>query len=157
MRRIVTDTCACSGCWRQSAAMLAGFALAGQPVTQTLTPPPPALEGWKAMEAERSCQGTRVLVEPDSPPASSVAAAASSIRASHYGDTINQVASRTYNLDGNLTNRFIEERYSVGAASSTRSTGADPAGDRARRDLRRPGRPRWLGSSATETTTGQFT
>ena len=73
----------------------------------------------------------------------------------YYGDTIDQVASRTYNLDGNLTNRFIEERY-TSAGFVNPVTGASlpvTAHDVISDVLAVPGD----GSSATETTTGQFT
>ena len=99
-----------------TAALLPGSALAGQSLTQTLTPPPPAFEVCKAIGSGTLCQGSRVLVEPrfDTGIVCGSAAGAFDIQ---YGDTINQVASRTYNLDGNLTTRFIEERYASGDRS----------------------------------------
>jgi hypothetical protein len=71
-----------------------------------------------------------------------------------YGDTIDQVASRTYNLDGNLTNRFIEERF-TSAGFVNPVTGVSlpvTAHDVISDVLEVPGDF----SSATETTTGQF-
>jgi hypothetical protein len=137
-----------------TAAAMPASALAGQPVTQTLTPPPPAFEICQAIGSGTLCQGSRVLVEPlfDTGIVCRSGAGAFDI---HYGDTINQVASRTYNLDGNLTKRFIEERY-TSARFVNPITGASlpvTAHDVISDLLAVPGD----GSSATETTTGQFT
>jgi hypothetical protein len=137
-----------------AAMSLPGSALAGQPVTQTLTPPPPAFETCKATGSGTLCQGSRVLVEPVSDTGIVCGSGASAFDIS-YGDTITQVASRTYNLDGNLTNRFIEERY-TSARFVNPVTGASlpvNAHDVISDVLAVPGDF----SSATETTTGQFT
>lgn len=153
MRRIVL-TLGLFGVLATVSASLAGFALAGQPVTQTLTPPPPAFEVCKAIGSGTLCQGSRVLVEPDFDTGIVCGSGANSFSIA-YGDTITQVASRTYNLDGNLTNRFIEERYSS-ARFVNPVTGTDlpvTAHDVISDVLAVPG----VGSSATETTTGQFT
>lgn len=136
------------------AALLPGSALAGQAVTQTLTPPPPAFESCKAIGSGTLCQGSRVLVEPQFDTGIVCGSGASAFDI-YYGDTIDQVASRTYNLDGNLTNRFIEERYTA-AGFVNPTTGASLpviAHDVISDVLAVPGD----GSSATETTTGQFT
>jgi hypothetical protein len=153
MRKILT-TIGLFAALATAAAMLPASALAGQPVTQTLTPPPPAFEICKAIGSGTLCQGSRVLVEPlfDTGIVCGTGASAFDI---HYGDTIDQVASRTYNLDGNLTNRFIEERYTA-ASFANPLTGASlpvTAHDVISDVLAVPGD----GSSATETTTGQFT
>jgi len=136
-----------------AAALLPGSALAGQPVTQTLTPPPPAFEICKAIGSGTLCQGSRVLVEPLFDTGIVCGSGASAFDL-YYGDTIDQVGRRTYNLDGNLTNRFIEERYtSTGfvnpvTGASLPATAHDVISD----ILAVPGD----GSSTIETTTGQF-
>jgi hypothetical protein len=153
MRKIFT-TSGLFAALATAAAMLPGSAVAGQPVTQTLTPPPPAFEVCKAIGSGTLCQGSRVLVEPsfDTGIVCGSGAGAFDIQ---YGDTINQVASRTYNLDGNLTNRFIEERYTAAGFANpiTGSTLPVTAHDVITDVLAIPGD----GNSATETTTGQFT
>src|SRR5436189_158856 len=63
MRKIFTTIGLFAGLATE-AALLPGSALAGQPVTQTLTPPPPAFEICKAIGSGTLCQGSRVLVEP---------------------------------------------------------------------------------------------
>ena len=139
MRKIFTAI-GLSAVLTTAAAMLPVSALAGQPVTQTLTPPPPAFEVCKAIGSGTLCQGSRVLVEPlfDTGIVCGSGAGAFDIQ---YGDTINQVASRTYNLDGNLT-----ETLHRGALHGSRlckpSHGRIPARHGPRRHLRRPGRPR---------------
>jgi hypothetical protein len=153
MRKIFT-TIGLFAVLASAAALLPGSALAGQPVTQTLTPPPPAFEICKAIGSGTLCQGSRVLVEPlfDTGIVCGSGASAFDI---YYGDTIDQVASRTYNLDGNLTNRFIEERY-TSASFVNPVTGASlavTAHDVISDIYTVPGD----GSSAIETTTGQFT
>jgi hypothetical protein len=153
MRKIIT-TIGLFAALATAAAMLPVSALAGQPVTQTLTPLPPAFEICKAIGSGTLCQGSRVLAEPlfDTGIVCGSGAGAFDI---DYGDTINQVASRTYNLDGNLTTRFIEERYTA-AGFANPVTGASlpvTAHDVISDVLAVPGD----GSSATETTTGQFT
>ena len=137
-----------------AAALLPESALAGQSVTRTLTPPPPAFESCKAIGSGTLCQGSRVLVEPlfDTGIICGSGANAFGI---DYGDTLDQVARRAYNLDGNLTNRFIEERYRSArfvnpvTGISLAVTAHDVISD----VLAVPGD----GGSTTETTTGQFT
>ena len=63
MRKILT-TISLFAVLATAAALLPGSALAGQPVTQTLTPPPLAFETCKAIGSGTLCQGSRVLVEP---------------------------------------------------------------------------------------------
>src|SRR5512133_4097609 len=109
MRKIFTTT-ALFAAMATAAALLPGSALAGQPVTQTLTPPPLAFETCKAIGSGTLCQGSRVLVEPIGDTGLVCGSGANAFPI-FYGDTIDQVASRSYNLDGNLTNRFVEERY----------------------------------------------
>jgi hypothetical protein len=137
-----------------AAAMLPGSALAGQPVKQTLTPPPPAFEVCKAIGSGTLCQGSRVLVEPLGD-TGLVCGSGASAFGIYYDDTINQVAKRTYNLDGNLTNRYIEERYTSAEFVNpvTGTSLPDTAHDVISDVLAVPGD----GSSATETTAGQFT
>jgi hypothetical protein len=135
------------------AAMLPALALAGQPVTQTLNPPPPAFEACKAIGGGTLCQGSRALVEPLGDTGLVCGSGASAFDV-YYGDTINQVARRTYDLDGNLTNRYIEEHYTSAMFMNpvTGTTLPVTAHDVISDVLAVPGD----GSSATETTTGEI-
>ncbi len=153
MRKVLT-TIGLFSALATAAALLPGSALAGQPVTQTLTPPPPAFEICKAVGSGTLCQGSRVLVEPLFDTGIVCGSGASAFEI-HYGDTIDQVASRTYDLDGNLTKRFIEERYTSAGFVSPITAASLPvtAHDVISDVLAVPGD----GTSATETTTGQFT
>src|SRR6266566_10092417 len=87
-------------------------ALAGQPVTQTLNPPPPSFEPCKAVGSGTICFGSRtVVVNDDTGTVCGVGANAFDIV---LDATVDQTASRTYDRDGNMTRRFIKDTYRFG-------------------------------------------
>jgi hypothetical protein len=87
-------------------------ALAGQPVTQTLNPPPPSFEPCKAVGSGTICSGTRtVAVNDDTGTVCGQGANAFDIV---LDATVDQTASRTYDRDGNMTQRFIHDTYRSG-------------------------------------------
>ncbi len=92
--------------------MLAPVARAGQPVTQTLNPPPPSFEPCKAIGSGTICFGARTLVVNDD--TGSVCGDGANAFDIILSATVNQTASRTYNRDGNMTERFIQDTYRSG-------------------------------------------
>jgi hypothetical protein len=87
-------------------------ALAGQPVTQTLNPPPPSFEPCKAVGSRTICFGSRtVLVNDDTGTVCGEGANAFDIV---LDATVDQTASRTYNRNGDMTERFIQDTYRSG-------------------------------------------
>ena len=87
-------------------------ALAGQPVTQTLNPPPPSFEPCRAVGSGTICFGSRtVLVNDDTGTVCGEGAGTFDIG---LDATVDQTASRTYDRDGNMTQRFIQDTYRSG-------------------------------------------
>jgi hypothetical protein len=126
--------------------------LAGQPVTQTLNPPPPSYETCKAIGSGTICEGTR----PDAyGPVDTGIVCGTGAQAFDIFDqgAANTRATRYYDSDGNLTRRVRHDEYTFGQFSnpllnaSVSYTQTDTTTD----VLAVPGD---LGS-ATETNTGQ--
>ena len=87
-------------------------ARAGQPVTQTLNPPPPAFETCKAVGNGTICAGERTVpLDDDTGAMCSEGQTAFDIM---IGGTLDQLASRTYDVNGNMTRRFIQDTYRSG-------------------------------------------
>jgi hypothetical protein len=87
-------------------------AYAGQPVTQTLNPPPPTFEPCKAVGSGTICFGSRTVeVNDDTGTVCDDGADPFDIV---LDATVDQTASRTYNRDGNMTQRFIQDTYRSG-------------------------------------------
>src|SRR5215471_11646148 len=96
---------------RPGRAASAGTAFAGQPVTQTLNPPPP-FETCKTVGKRVICDGART---ESSGPDDTGVACGSGAGAFDFFDqgTYNQHAIRLYNTDGNLTRRVIYDQRPV--------------------------------------------
>jgi hypothetical protein len=92
--------------------LLAPVARAGQPVTQTLNPPPPSFEPCKAVGSGTICFGSRTVVVNDD--TGSVCGEGATAFDVVLSATVDQTASRTYNRDGNMTERFILDTYRSG-------------------------------------------
>ena len=93
-------------------------AWAGQPVTQTLTPPPPSFLTCKAVGGGTICQGSRTEVADPHPDFN-----CSSGALIFDQGTVRQVVTRYYDTNGNLTRRVIHEFWSD-AQKSNPATGA---------------------------------
>lgn len=91
---------------------LAPAAHAGQPVTQTLNPPPPSFEPCKAVGSGTICFGARTVVVNDD--TGSVCGDGADAFDIVLSATVDQTASRTYDRDGNMTKRFIHDAYRSG-------------------------------------------
>jgi hypothetical protein len=104
--------------------MLAPVARAGQPVTQTLNPPPPSFEPCKAVGSGTICFGARTLVVNDD--TGSVCGDGANAFDIVLSATVDQTASRTYNRDGNMTERFIQDTYRSGQLVNSATGGAVP-------------------------------
>jgi len=128
--------------------MVASPASAGQPVTQTLTPPPPDFLTCKAVGSGTICEGSRTFTvdpHPDFECADGTVI--------YDQGTVRQVVIRYYDTDGNLVRRVIHEFWSD-ALKSNPLTGASAPYTQASNItdvLAVPGDF----SSATETVTGQ--
>src|SRR5215213_4493948 len=124
-------------------------ALAGRPVTQTLTPPPPSFLTCKAVGSGTICQGSRTFMVDPHPDF-----------ACGNGDvifdqgTVRQVVIRYYDTDGNLTRRVIHEYWSDTQKSNplTGATAPYTQASNITDVLAVPGDF----DSATETVTGQW-
>jgi hypothetical protein len=104
--------------WRKprpllAAATIAGLtlvpaALAGQPVTQTLTPPPPSFYTCMAVGSGTICHGT---ISESSGPEETGLVCGSGADAFHAWETFSLVerAARYYDRDGNLTKRVLRD------------------------------------------------
>src|SRR6266487_7113618 len=90
--------------------MLGPVARAGQPVTQTLNPPPPSFEPCKAVGSGTICFGSRSVVVNDDTGTVCGEGAADAFDIV-LDATVDQTASRTYNRYGNMTERFIQDTY----------------------------------------------
>jgi hypothetical protein len=89
---------------------LAPAALAGQPATAALTPPPPPFYTCMATGEQTICHAQRVFVED---PVDTGIVCGSGEDAFDIWDqgTVHQHATRYYNADGNLTRRVNHERW----------------------------------------------
>jgi hypothetical protein len=98
---------------------VAPTAWAGQPVTQTLTPPPPSFLTCKAVGNGTICQGSATFAgDPPHPDFT-----CSSGALIYDQGTVRQVVTRYYDTNGNLTRRVIHEVWSD-AQKSNPLTGA---------------------------------
>jgi hypothetical protein len=86
---------------------------AGQPVTQTLNPPPPSFEPCKAVGSGTICFGSRTVVVNDD--TGTVCDEGANTFDIVLDATVDQTASRTYDRDGNMTQRVIHDVYRSGA------------------------------------------
>jgi hypothetical protein len=91
---------------------MAPAARAGQPVTQTLNPPPPSFEACKAVGGGTICAGERTIALDDDTGA--VCGDGPNAFDIVISGTLDQNASRTYDVDGNMTRRFIQDTYRSG-------------------------------------------
>jgi hypothetical protein len=95
-----------------AALTMAPAARAGQPLTQTLNPPPPAFETCKAVGNGTICAGERtVALDDDTGAMCGEGQDAFDIMIS---GTLDQLASRTYDVNGDMTRRFIQDTYRSG-------------------------------------------
>ena len=90
----------------------AGSAYAGQPVTQTLNPPPPSFEPCKAVGSGTICFGSRTVVVNDD--TGTVCGEGANTFDIVLDATVDQTASRTYDRDRNMTERVIHDTYRSG-------------------------------------------
>jgi hypothetical protein len=97
-------------------------ALAGQPVTQTLNPPPPAFYTCMAIGDGTVCHGDQVVVMEPGPTDVACGSGATAFQLFDQG-TVHQHATRYYDRDGNLTRRENHERW-VDAGWSNPATGS---------------------------------
>ena len=106
MRALVTATGICAAL----ALALASASFAGQPVTQTLNPPPPSFETCKALGNGTICQGT---IASSYSPIDTGLACGSGPGAFDIFDSAsqNEVAMRVYDAGGNLVRRVLHDRY----------------------------------------------
>ena len=87
----------------------AGPAAAGQPVTQTLTPPPPSFETCKTVGNGFICEGARTLTYGPDDTGIACGSGAGAFDILDQG-THNQHAIRFYNAAGDLTKRVIYDQ-----------------------------------------------
>jgi hypothetical protein len=92
--------------------VLAPAAHAGQPVTQTLNPPPPSFEPCKAVGSGTICSGEQIVSLNDG--TGDVCGDGQSAFEIVISATLDQKASRRYDRDGNMTRRFIHDTYRSG-------------------------------------------
>jgi hypothetical protein len=77
-----------------------------------LNPPPPSFEPCKAVGSGTICFGSRTVVVNDD--TGSVCGEGANAFDIVLSATVDQTASRTYNRDGNMTERFILDTYRSG-------------------------------------------
>ncbi len=112
---ILSSVCAAA------AGTLASAALAGQPVTQTLNPPPPSFETCKAVGDGTICEGT-VSDESYGPVETGLVCGSGASAFDIFdGGVHNEVAKRTYDANGDLVSRVRHDR-TIGRLSA--ATGA---------------------------------
>jgi len=143
---IIASTCAAG------ALILASASLAGQPVTQTLNPPPPPFENCKALGDGTICQGT---IASSYGPIDTGLACGSGPGAFDIfdGASQNEVAMRVYDADGNLVRRELHDRYAGQLSNQLTGTTLPYTQTQTTTDiLASPGDR----SSATETLTGEM-
>jgi hypothetical protein len=136
-----------------AALLVTPTALAGQPVTQTLTPPPPSYETCKAAGTGIICQGT---VTFSYGPVYSGVTCGSGSSAVDTLDTAtgNSLARRFYDENGKLVRRMLVDHYTSAQFGSPLTGATVPYTETLTNDdvLAVPGD---LGSM-TRTTTGEF-
>jgi hypothetical protein len=92
-------------------------ALAGQPVTQTLTPPAPSWQSCKAVGNGTVCEGTRT--ESYGPDDTGIVCGSGPAAFDIYDSGTDDVhAVRFYDGNGNLTRRIFTDHYAVGEFSN---------------------------------------
>jgi hypothetical protein len=96
--------------------------VAGQPVTQTLTPEPPSFYSCKAVGVGVLCQGSRPLSYGPVDIGISCGSGASAFDIWDRG-AYEQRAMRWYDANGNLVQRVVHENYNLGEFTN-RLTGA---------------------------------
>jgi hypothetical protein len=140
------------------ALVFATAGLAGQPVTQTLNPPPPPYEICKAVGSGTICQGTTPFsygpidtAEEGPPLVCGSGSAAFDVYDSEVG---NSMARRIYDADGNLVERYRYDQVTDGLNSNP-LTGATVPYKSTLTNIDVLAVPGDLGS-AVEQTTGQF-
>jgi hypothetical protein len=100
-----------------AAGTLASAALAGQPVTQPLNPPPPSFETCKAVGDGTICEGT-VSDELYGPVVTGLVCGSGASAVDIFdGGVHNEVAKRTYDANGDLVSRVRHDR-TVGQLST---------------------------------------
>ena len=87
-------------------------ASATRPGTQVLNPPPPSFEVCKAVGSGTICAGERTVNLNDDTGA--VCGDGSDAFDIIITGTLDQLATRTYDTDGNMTRRFIRDTYRSG-------------------------------------------
>jgi hypothetical protein len=92
-------------------------ALAGQPATQTLNPPPPSFLVCKAVGSGTICEGTRTISYGPDDTGLVCGSGATAFDIFDSG-TFNQHAIRYYDNNGNLTRRRIHDNYTFGQWSN---------------------------------------
>jgi hypothetical protein len=102
--------------------MLVPSAFAGQPVTQTLTPPPPSYESCKAVGTGTICQGA-ITVSYGPVDTGIVCGGGASAFDIFDTGTYDRHAARYYDQNGNLTGRVKHDQY-TSAQFSNPLTGA---------------------------------
>jgi len=153
MRSILSLTGACAA----GALVVATAGLAGQPVTQTLNPPPPSYEVCKAVGDGTICQGTTTFSygpidtgEEGPPLVCGSGSGAFDIYDSAVG---NSMARRIYDANGNLVKRYRYDQSD--GQNSNPLTGATVPYTSTLTNIDNLAVPGDLGS-ATEQTTGEF-
>ena len=105
MRPFLTVTGICAGL----GLAFASASPAGQPVTQTLTPPPPSFETCKAVGDGVICQGS--IADSYGPVDTGLACGSGPSAFDVFdGARTNEVAMRVYDADGNLVRRVRHDR-----------------------------------------------
>src|SRR4051794_9170501 len=92
-------------------------AVAGQPVTQPLTPPPPPFEICKAIGTGTLCQGADIVSYGPVDTGIVCGSGASAFDILDAG-TFERHAARYYDRDGNLTRRVKHDRYTSAQLSN---------------------------------------
>jgi len=98
-------------------ALWPGAGLAGQPVTQTLNPPPAPFLTCMAVGSGTICQGTRTISYGPDDTGIACGTGASAFDIFDAG-TFTQSVTRYYDTEGNLTRRLDHERYTMGEWSN---------------------------------------
>ena len=113
MRMFLILSTACAA----GAVILASAALAGQPVTQQLNPPPPPWQTCKAVGDGTFCEGTNV--ESDGPYDTGIVCG-SGATAFDIFDTSTDAYSvwKKFDTDGNLVRRVFHDHYTFGQFSN---------------------------------------
>ena len=133
--------------------VFAAAGLAGQPVTQTLNPPPPSWQTCKAVGDGTICEGTNI--ESDGPYDDGVVCGSGATAFDIFDTGTDEYSVwKKFDTDGNLVRRVFHDHYTFGQLSNPLTGAVVPYTQTDTRidDLAVPGD---LGS-ATETTTWQI-